>query len=94
MEFKDEDKHPMPRKFVDYWLENPLSWEVPVAIPCDFCDQPLEKGQPYFSVFVGSYVEHGVGEEPGTTVQDPKKRGHLQHLTYAEPVPEESPEAQ
>lgn len=94
MDFKDEDKIQMPRKFVDYWLENAETWKVNVSVPCDYCDKPIDKGQEYFTVFVGSHVEPGVGEEePGTAVLDTKKRGHIQHLTYAEPVPEE-PEAQ
>ena len=78
----DESKHPMPRKFVDYWLENPLKWEVDVDIPCFICDQPIKKGQHYFTTFIGSHVE-----EDGTVVQDTKKRGHLHHLTYAKVVP-------
>ena len=80
-------KHPMPRKFVDYWHEKFLIWEVNVDIPCDFCPQPIEKGQHYFETFIGSHVDPGEGEEPGTAVQDTKKRGHIQHLTYAPVVP-------
>lgn len=82
-----DTKIPMPRKFVDYWLENALTWEVDVSVPCDYCNLPIDKGQSYFTVFVGNHVEPGIGEEPGTVVQNPKKRGHLHHLKYAEPVP-------
>jgi len=87
MDLKDT-KVPMPRKFVDYWLENPKKWKVDVEIPCDFCDQPIKEGQNYFTTFVGSHVE-----EDGTVIQDLEKRGHLQHLTYAEVVPWEPPES-
>ena len=87
MDLKDT-KFPMPRKFVDYCLENPLTWGVDVEVPCDFCDQPIEKDQHYFTLFIGSHVE-----EDGTVVQDTKKRGHLQHLTYAPVVPWEPPES-
>lgn len=73
---------PMPRKFVDYWLEHPKTWKVDTSVPCDYCQEPIVKGDHYFTLYVGP-----VAQEGGELTRGVEKRGHLRHLVYADPVP-------
>lgn len=72
------DKVAFPRLFVDHWLNKPLKWEAPVEVPCDYCPEPIQKGDSYFVIGMTGFIL-GVP-------QNPEKRGHLRHLEYAEPA--------
>ena len=73
-----EIKVKFPKKFCDYWWENPKTWTNKRPEKCDFCPNPISKGEEYFEISVS---------------EDEVIRGHLHHLEVAEPVewiPEET----
>ena len=67
----EEVKVQLPKKFCDYWWEKPKTWKIKKTGICDYCPEPLSKGEEYFEIDLYD------GEV---------KRGHLHHLDYAEPV--------
>ena len=73
-------KVPLPPKVCDYWFKTPLKWEGEREGKCDYCPITLKKGDAYFEINVNE------GEV---------KRGHLDHLEYAETIewiPKEPPQ--
>ena len=74
----EELKAIFPKKFCDYWLEKPKTWKIKRTEKCDYCQEPISEGDEYFEISVH---------------EDEVKRGHLEHLEYAETiewVPKES----
>ena len=69
----EELKAIFPKKFCDYWLEKPKTWNNKRTGKCDICKEPISKGDEYYEIDL-----HDDEEEA--------KRGHLHHLEYAEPV--------
>ena len=66
-----EDKVKFPKKFCDYWRDKPKTWKIKRTEECEYCRDPISKGEEYFEVSVHE------GEV---------KRGHLYHLEDAEPI--------
>lgn len=60
-----------PSSFVDHWLDRAKTYEGAHPVPCDYCDDPIEAGDRFFTV-------HAMNDWPA-------KRGHVTHLKHAPP---------
>jgi len=71
----EEIKVKFPKKFCDYWWENPKTWNIKRTEKCDVlgCSEPISEGDEYFEIDLKDETEE-------------VKRGHIHHLEYAEPV--------
>ena len=58
-----------PAEFCDYWIDRAEPYKGTHPVPCDYCDEPIEKGDRFFTVQADS--------------REPVKRGHVTHLKHA-----------
>jgi len=58
-----------PSSFVDYWLNRATEYRGTHPVPCDYCSEPITRGDRFFTVKADS--------------TQPTKRGHLTHLKHA-----------
>ena len=61
----------MPSPFVDYWIDRATEYQGMHPVPCDYCDEPIERGDRFFIINAMS--------------NEPMKRGHVSHLKHAPP---------
>ena len=59
----------MPAQFVDYWIDRATEYQGMHPVPCDYCDEPIERGDRFFVINAMS--------------NEPMKRGHISHLKHA-----------
>ena len=77
----------MPSQFCDYWGDKAIEYKGDYPMACDYCDEPIEKGDRFFYLIA-------VNKEPSKKIFVPgremfinvSKRGHVSHL---KPAPEQ-----
>jgi len=58
-----------PADFCDYWIDRATEYMGEHPVPCDYCSEPIEKGDRFFTVRADS--------------REPLRRGHVTHLKHS-----------
>ena len=79
-----DDPVEMPSQFCDYWLAKAPEYQGTHPIPCNYCDEPIERGDRFFYIIaVNNELAKKMFVSERNMFMDVSKRGHVSHLKHA-----------